>query len=199
MNAGTICNILPLLQTLVWPLLIAGVLIFLRKPLKSLADRFSGPDSMALSIGPLKVILENMQQVRANSAELSKTEIQEFIDSKIREIHASIVRQTTRAEVRLFPRVKTYEGEEIIITREDGTEARGVILDISSGGISFQSNQSLRWGETIWTSARNQQSDVPIQNSLRIIRKDQLNDSMFEYGGAFPAANQSAGQFAKTA
>lgn len=206
MNAGTISNLVPLLQTLIWPLFIASVVVFLRKEVKFLARRFSRAKSINVSAGPLNIKIETLQSVLesinlelALNDELSKAQIEEFIGSKVRGLQSTILKQSGSKNVRLFPRHKPHE-EEITITKQDNTETQGLILDVSKEGIGFQSDQFLHPGDVVFVSPRGSWTEFSrhIPGWVIIIRR-QEKGSIFEYGGKLLTLTESTNSLARTA
>ena len=130
MDGKLIWKLVPLYQTLVWALLIAVVLISLRKKLIALLDKLTGADELEMSLGFLNVQAKTIRELHHSiglgfpDEHISKSEIDALMDVKMRGIQAAIEKQISSEDVRISPRIQT--NEEIIITRESGEMITGI-------------------------------------------------------------------------
>ena len=192
MVGETIEKLVPLFQTLVWALLIAIVVISLRKKLMALLDKITGADELEMSLGFLNVQAKTIRELHHSIGlgfpdnHISKSEIDALMDVKMRGIQAAMERHLSNEDVRLSPRI--LANEEIVITRESGEIIPGITVDVNEAGIGFKSSQRLRFAEVVKVAPKDPQKTLPggISNPVQIIRIELVNEG-YHYGAALPA------------
>jgi len=191
MDGELIGQFVPLFQTLVWALLIAIVLISLRKKLIGLFDKLTGADELEMSLGFLNIQAKTIRELHQSiglgfpDGQISKSEIDALMDVKMRGIQAAIEKQISNEDVRMSPRIQT--NEEIIITRESGEMITGITVDVNEAGIGFKSSQRLRFAEVVKIAPKDPQKTLPdrISKPVQIVRIELINEG-YHYGAALP-------------
>lgn len=192
MNGELVGQLVPLFQTLVWALLIAIVVIAVRKKLMALLDKLTGADELEMSLGFLNVQAKTIRELHHTiglgfpDEQISKSEIDALMDVKMRAIQAAMEKHISNEDVRISPRIQA--NEEIIITRETGEMIAGVTVNVNEAGIGFKSSQRLRFAEVVKITPRDPQKTLPggISKPVQIVRIDLVNDG-YHYGAALPA------------
>jgi len=182
----------PLFQTLVWALLIAIVLISLRKKLIALLDKLTGADELEMSLGFLNVQAKTIRELHHSiglgfpDEHISKSEIDALMDVKMRGIQAAIEKQISNEDVRISPRIQA--NEEIIITRDSGEMIDGITVDVNEAGIGFKSSQRLRFAEVVEIAPRDPHKTLPggMSKPVQIVRIELVTEG-YHYGAALPA------------
>ena len=191
MDGELIGQFVPLFQTLVWALLIAIVLISLRKKLIGLFDKLTCADELEMSLGFLNIQAKTIRELHQSiglgfpDGQISKSEIDALMDVKMRGIQAAIEKQISNEDVRMSPRIQT--NEEIIITRESGEMITGITVDVNEAGIGFKSSQRLRFAEVVKIAPKDPQKTLPdrISKPVQIVRIELINEG-YHYGAALP-------------
>lgn len=192
MDAEVIGQLVPLFQTLVWALLIAIVVISLRKKLIALLDKLTGADELEMSLGILNVQAKTIRELHHNiglgfpDEQISKSEIDALMEVKMRGIQTAIERKLSNEEIRISPRIQA--NEEIVITRENGDKLVGITVDVNEAGIGFKSSQRLRFAEVVEIAPKDPHKSLPggISNPVKIVRIELVNEG-YHYGAALPA------------
>jgi len=192
MDGELVGQLVPLFQTLVWALLIAIVVIGLRKKLIALLDKLTGADELEMSLGILNVQAKTIRELHHNiglgfpDEQISKSEIDALMEVKMRGIQTAIERKLSNEEIRISPRIQA--NEEIVITRENGDKLSGITVDVNEAGIGFKSSQRLRFAEVVEIAPKDPKKSLPggISNPVKIVRIELVNEG-YHYGAALPA------------
>jgi len=192
MDGELVGQLVPLFQTLVWALLIAIVVIGLRKKLIALLDKLTGADELEMSLGILNVQAKTIRELHHNiglgfpDEQISKSEIDALMEVKMRGIQTAIERKLSNEEIRISPRIQA--NEEIVITRENGDKLSGITVDVNEAGIGFKSSQRLRFAEVVEIAPKDPKKSLPggISNPVKIVRIELINEG-YHYGAALPA------------
>jgi hypothetical protein len=143
----------PLLQTLVWALIIMLAVLILKREIRSIFDKLLTAQDVNLKVGPLSFEAKAMREIRKEiDAEfpgemIRKIDIDNLIENKIKSLHGSMERKLAQSDLRKSKRNPT-DGK-IKIVRDDGSSYFGTLLDISKSGIGFLTNKMLTRGETV--------------------------------------------------
>ncbi len=191
MDWELIGKLVPLFQTLVWALLIAIVLISLRKKLIALFDKLTGADELEMSLGFLNIQAKTIRELHHSiglgfpDGQISKSEIDALMDVKMRGIQAAIEKHISNEDIRMSPRIRA--NEEIIITRESGEIIDGITVDVNEAGIGFKSSQRLRFAEVVEIVPKDPLKTLPggISKPVQIVRIELSNEG-YHYGAALP-------------
>ena len=179
----------PLLQTLVWALIILLAVLILRREIRSIFDKLLTAQDVNFKVGPLSFEAKAMREIRKEIESefpgemIRKIDIDNLIENKIKSLHGSIERQVTNSDLRTSVRNPT--NESIKITRDDGSSHLGTLIDISKSGIGFLTQKLLTRGETVGIAVGDTAINTPVSlpEMVRIVRMCKTLDG-YIYGCA---------------
>lgn len=179
----------PLLQTLVWTLLILLAVLVLRREIRTLVNRILTAQDISLKAGPLSLEakatreIRNTIQTEFSGNTITKAEIENLLDEKLRSLHGTIERELASSELRSSERHPA--SGNILFTRDDGTKYSGTLLNVSKGGVGFSSEKLLRRSEILKVGDVDLTSDAPVEipQAVKIVRMGSTNGG-YLYGCA---------------